>query len=139
MPEPATVSQWLQKDDAFHSDFLRARRASVHWRIGYMTDLADRIEKGEVDFRAGRVVLEHHRWLAGKDNPALYSDKQQVEMTGKDGKDLVSSDRPSDQRVFEVAHTIAWMLSEATRQGKSMPLTDSQQDREAIDVTEEST
>ena len=105
MPATSTVFKWLTEQNAFSEQYTRAREAQADALFDEILEIADDgsndwmerkgpdglslgwRENGEA-LRRSALRVEARKWMAGKLQPKKYSDKQQVELTGKDGKDL---------------------------------------------------
>lgn len=106
MPDKATVFRWLESKDAFRDQYARAREVQADTLFDEILDIADDgrndwIEKRNADgevigwqengeaLRRSQLRIDARKWMAGKLLPKKYSEKQQVEVTGKNGSPLV--------------------------------------------------
>lgn len=69
----------------------RAREALIISANSYADKAEEILQEAEgtkEELMRARELAQHYRWKASKRNGIVYGDKQQLEHTGKDGKDL---------------------------------------------------
>jgi hypothetical protein len=79
-PSRATVYNWLVREPDFLDGFSRARQARALSRIDEMDGVISEVRTGQLEPHCARVILDHYRWLAAKENPVLFGDKVQAEL-----------------------------------------------------------
>lgn len=79
------ISDWLRKSPDFASTYAQARLSQVDFLAEEIIDISD---DPEILPEHKRVMVDSRKWYAGKLNQKKYGDKQQVELTGKDGEPL---------------------------------------------------
>jgi hypothetical protein len=84
MPAMSTVFVWLQNYPSFTEQYARAKEESADALADDIIDLAERVERGEVDPNAARVSLDAKKWSASKLKPKKYGDKVDLTTNGKD-------------------------------------------------------
>lgn len=91
-PKPATVYEWTEKLPDFARAFERARVIGHHALSESVVQIMrappaygpdGKIDQGDVQHR--KLQCEYTLKLLAKWSPKLYGDRQQVELTGKDG------------------------------------------------------
>jgi hypothetical protein len=102
MPNKATVFRWLAANDQFRDQYARAREVQADSLFDDILAIADDRSNDWVEKRGsdGEVIgwqengealrrsvlrVDARKWMAGKLQPKKYGDKQQMEVTGKDG------------------------------------------------------
>ena len=80
MPTETTIYKWKQQRPEFSDLVRRAREHRAEARADHMDDLAADLRAGKLDPHAARVLLEHERWQAGKENKR-YADHAQIDVT----------------------------------------------------------
>lgn len=122
MPNLSTVWRWEQSNEDFCNALARAREARAHVWMEQGIQIAD---DGSSDYKIvidkdgkereafdsehvqrSRLRVETRMKLAAKHNPKAYGEKQQMEMTGKDGAPLVP-----EVNAKEVARQVAFFLA----------------------------
>lgn len=79
MPGESTIDAWLMADPEFKAQCARAREASAAHFERRIVDLTDRIERGEIDPKAGAVALNALTWICKVRNRRVYGDKVEVD------------------------------------------------------------
>jgi len=79
MPAKRTIGDWLIDDDEFRQQCARAREASAGIFERRVVDLADRVERGEIDAKAGAVAGNLLTWICKVRNRKVYGDKVEVD------------------------------------------------------------
>ncbi len=86
MPPVTTLSDWAwnpkHSDPDFVGDYARAREDAADTLADRICELAERVEKGELDAHAGRTAIDALKWVAAKLKPTVYGDRQQLELGG---------------------------------------------------------
>lgn len=86
MPNMSTVLRWIADDPVFCEQYTRAREAQADHFVDEIIDIAD---KSDLNADDKRIRIDARKWVAGKQRPKKYGDKQQVEHTGKDGAETI--------------------------------------------------
>ena len=87
-PDVHCAFEWVHKTAENSQEYARAVENRAAARAARIDDYGDMLLKGEITSDVARVLIDKERWQAGKENPKKYSDKQQIEITGKDGEPL---------------------------------------------------
>ncbi|GHH56032.1 hypothetical protein GCM10009090_25120 [[Pseudomonas] boreopolis] len=82
MPDARTIFRWLATDDpegklgfeAFRQQYVRAREIRADARFERVDDIMLKVEQGEIDPAAARVMLDAIKWQAGKENAKRYGE-----------------------------------------------------------------
>jgi len=131
IPSRSAVSGWVVKDtNGFKARYETARRMQVEAMADEIIDIADdasndwmdrETEKGRIVrvidkecVQRSRVRVDTRKFLMAKLMPERFGDRQSVEVTGKDGKDLIPQ-RSDEERMMNLAHSIAFTLAYAER------------------------
>ena len=101
MPILRTVLNWLSKPEhvSFLSRYARARMQQADVMDGLILDVASRVLSGDIDPRAGDVVMKAYQWRAGRLDPKRYGDRIENRLADPDGNALkitVTGIRPTD-------------------------------------------
>lgn len=84
MPSQTTVYNWLNANEAFVEQYVRAREAQADTLFDEMIDIADDGSKdavgedGAIDhehIQRSKLRIETRKWMAGKLRPKKYGDK----------------------------------------------------------------
>lgn len=81
-PSYTTVINWLDSKPEFLANYTRAREVSGDYDADRIRDVSAKIERGEIEANAGRVVIDALKWSAGKRKPKVYGDKVAIEQSG---------------------------------------------------------
>lgn len=81
MPSYPTVMRWIRDNPDFAQSYTRACEDMADNDADKISDVADRVLKGEVDPQAARVAIDAYKWSAGKRRPKKYGDKVDVTQT----------------------------------------------------------
>lgn len=79
----STFYLWLAADDELSEEYARARKAISFKNENDIEEVAAQAADGQMPSDVARVVIDAKKWLAGKRNPKVYGDKQEIEHTGK--------------------------------------------------------
>ena len=96
MPTYAGWMKWLQADAQLVEKYARAKDDSADAHADKITNVAEKVESGELDPQAGRVVIDAMKWTAAKLKPRKYGDFQRTEVSGPDGGAILTQ-MPEDQ------------------------------------------
>lgn len=88
-PIRQTVYKWLRINADFRDNYARAREDRADWRADKIDDICEKVETGELDPQAARVIIDSLKWQAGKEKPKVYGDKVTNVQTGPDGGPVV--------------------------------------------------
>lgn len=81
MPSHSAIYSWLGKHPEFAEHYARAKQDSGDADADKIEEVAEKVERGELDANAARVIIDAYKWTAGKKRPRKYGDKQQIENT----------------------------------------------------------
>ena len=76
MPSWSTIWRWLDGDEAFRTQYARAREAQAH----AIAEQAVQEATAAADAQLGRLAYDARKWFAGKVAPKVYGDKQQIDV-----------------------------------------------------------
>jgi hypothetical protein len=85
MPDRVTVWRWQKENEAFRSQYARAREQQAETFADEIITIADRAE----DANIARLQVDARKWAASKLAPKKYGDKITNEHTGPDGGPMV--------------------------------------------------
>lgn len=85
MPGKQTVLDWLDADADFRAKYARAREAQADVLFEGMSDIEDKVMRGDLKPDAARVVLDSQRWRAEKLKPKAYGSKVDLSLSGEIG------------------------------------------------------
>jgi len=88
MPTETTVYRWLQTDDEFREDYVRARENQGHTVADKMGDLRKKVLSGEVPPDVARVAADLMKWEAGKRAAKYYGDAMLHKHADADGEKI---------------------------------------------------
>jgi hypothetical protein len=80
-PAKSTIRDWLMADSAFRLQCARAREASAGIFEKRVVDLAHKVERGEIDPKAGAAAGNLLTWICKVRNRRVYGDKVEVDAT----------------------------------------------------------
>lgn len=75
MPSEGTIRLWTVDDAEFSAQYARAREARAEARTDEIDDIVDSVRTGAIGPNEARVMIDAHKWQAGKENPKRYGDK----------------------------------------------------------------
>ncbi len=81
MPAYRTVLGWRVSDagdGSFLHMYARAREDAADTLADEIRELAQRVERGDLDPNAGRVAIDALKWIASKLKPRAYGDKLEL-------------------------------------------------------------
>lgn len=82
MPGKTTVLRWLRDNDNFRSQYVQAREDQGESSADSVEYTAQQVALGKISAEVGRVVIDAHKWSAGKRAPKKYGDKLDVAHQG---------------------------------------------------------
>lgn len=103
MPGKTTVFSWLASNAEFRDQYAIAREAQAEFFADEIIEIADdttgdfitkNTDNGPIEvvdhehIARSRLRVDARKWFASKVAPKKYGDRQTLEHTGKDGKDL---------------------------------------------------
>ena len=65
------------------NSYARAREAQGDDQFERVCQIADKVERGELDPASARVAIDARKWIAGKLRPKVYGDK--IDLSSSDG------------------------------------------------------
>lgn len=78
LPAVSTFMKWTLEDGAIAEQYARAREARADSRADEIDEIVDLVKTGELKPDAARVMIDAHKWQAGKENSKRYGDKIDV-------------------------------------------------------------
>ena len=106
MPKICTLYSWLEKHPDFKRRYAHARELSGQASECNVVEIVEKVEVGDLDSNAARVMLDAEKWLAAKRAPRTHGDKQTLEHTGADGGSIKVGldDRQIRDLILAVTH-----------------------------------
>lgn len=83
IPAERTLHTWKDEDEAFSAQCARARVQSAVRIEAKAAEVVDKVERGELEPEAARVMLNGLTWLAKVRAPEVYSEKVAVQHSGR--------------------------------------------------------
>jgi hypothetical protein len=74
-PPYSTIMRWVLHVPAFSESYARARETQGDHDADKIKELGRRIEAGEIDPNAARVVIDALKWTAARRKPKVYGDR----------------------------------------------------------------
>jgi transposase len=78
---PYYVCKTLQ---SFGEEYTAAKKAQAEYHAARVSEISDKVEKGQIDPQSARVSSDNRKWLASKLDPSTYSDKAQIDIAVTD-------------------------------------------------------
>ena len=104
---PAAVLAWVKKDKAAGDEYAQACAMRVELYAEQITDLLQELEEASFDKEHGReriqaikIQIDGLKWLLCKLMPSRYGEAAQLEITGKNGKDLLPKHTAEEDAAF---------------------------------------
>lgn len=88
-----TVMKWLDEDDKFAHDYVRARQDAADADADTVTDIREKVMRGEITPEVARVAIDAAKWTAGKRAPKKYGDRLIQDIEIEAGPKLLESTR----------------------------------------------
>ncbi len=82
IPAYRTVLGWRVTNDEFAQLYARAREDAADTLADRICELAERVEKGELEAHAGRTAIDALKWVASKLKPRIYGERAHLEVSG---------------------------------------------------------
>jgi hypothetical protein len=86
----ATFSKWIAGDPDLEKQYAHALEAQGD---DYAFKVIETAEDPVLDPNEKRVRIDAYKWAAGKRKPKVYGDRQQMELSGPNGKPIETSTR----------------------------------------------
>lgn len=106
----STIRGWIEKSAEFSAAYAAAcaaRIATIEDRIYELLEEADGLHEADMPapvaklrLDAIKLEIDSHKWLLAKLLPRKYGDKSQMEITGRDGRDLLPQHTPEQDAAF---------------------------------------
>ena len=88
-PTQQTVFNWFKQQPAFFENYAHARSLRAGVRSDRIDGYLQQVLSGKLDANSARVIIDAEKWQAGKENPKVYGDKVQQEVSGAGGGPVV--------------------------------------------------
>jgi len=82
-PDRITVIRHMRNSDEFATKCARARDEQADLMDDRILEVAQKVEDGALEPKAGSVVISALQWRASKLKPKKYGDKLQTEISGE--------------------------------------------------------
>ena len=82
-PDRITVIRHMRNSDEFATKCARARDEQADLMDDRILEVAQKVEDGALEPKAGSVVISALQWRASKLKPKKYGDKLQTELSGE--------------------------------------------------------
>ena len=109
IPAYRTVLGWRAANKEFQQMYARARQDAADTLADQIRELAGRVERGELEPNAGRIVIDTLKWVASKLKPREYGDRAQLDVAAS----VDVTTRASD-------HCPEWMKEAIKEQSRSV-------------------
>ena len=96
LPCRDSITDYMGVNADFSAKCARAREDHAEVMDDKILDVAEKVENGTLDPKAGSVVISAYQWRASKLKPKKYGDNKQVALTDPDGGPLVIKHIGSD-------------------------------------------
>lgn len=111
MPSRDSVYRWFREHPEFKADYEVSRQTRADSRSDRLDELVDKLERGELDPTAGKVMIDTLKWQAGKESPR-YADRQIIE--GNTDRPVTFAVDVQDRRaLLDLARRVALLLHQA--------------------------
>ena len=88
LPTYEAIVAWRHVNEDFAQRYANARASRADARSDRIDDYVSQTVEGALDAQVARVAIDAEKWQAGKERPAYYGDRQQVDHNA--GGDLAS-------------------------------------------------
>ncbi len=103
----------LKQDPALAMAYDAAMCVRAQGRISKIEEITDRVLAGKIDPPSAKVAIDSMKWLAQREDPKRFGDRQTTELTGRDGAPLLpDTPKMSD---LEMARLLAYLLSKGAK------------------------
>ena len=92
MPAPSSVYKWLSEKPSFSERYARARTAQADAKFEQITEISERVLRGELDPNSARVAIDAYKWQAGKLRPQVYGEKIEHVVKSGNAADLTDDE-----------------------------------------------
>lgn len=89
LPPINSVYHWRRTIPVFAIAYTRAREDQADTNADEIAEVRRKIESGEVDASAGRVIIDALKWEAGKRKAKMYGDSSLLKLADADGEKLL--------------------------------------------------
>lgn len=113
-PGKTAFYQRLKEDPSLNRDYETVLSMRASCRIDALLDVNARLLEGRIDPQSARVISDNLKFLAGKEDRARWGEVSRTELTGRDGKDLLSA--KADISDFELARLISFIMGRGAQQ-----------------------
>ena len=79
LPSRDAITERMKRDDNFAARCARAREEHAEFMDDRILEIAQKVENGELDAKAGSVIISAFQWRAAKLKPKKYGDKMEIE------------------------------------------------------------
>lgn len=107
LPSYTEVMRELVRNEAFRENYACAREAQGDYDADRVTDLANKVEKGELGHQEARVAIDAYKWSAGKRKPKAYGDSTHVKLSDPDGGPVKIDDTAASARLAAIMAGVA--------------------------------
>jgi|ERR1035437_8170384 hypothetical protein len=83
LPNRDSITDYMGRNDVFSAKCARAREDNAETMDDRILEVAQKVEYGVLDAKAGSVVISALQWRASKLKPKKYGDKQAIEHSGE--------------------------------------------------------
>lgn len=88
-PNRSTVYRWLREREEFRNNYARATDDRAESIFEDMIEIADGVKEDAAAIAKARLKIDTRKWILSRMNPKKFSDKQSIEHTGPNGKELI--------------------------------------------------
>jgi hypothetical protein len=118
MPSRRSMRGWLIKHPEFAEAYELARRERTDNLVDETIEIADSVRGSDSNpaVQAAKLAVDTRRWLAAKLLPERFGERSAVELSGKDGKDLIP---PAPEPPWKVALALLSILRNTEPQDRA--------------------
>ncbi len=99
MPSRKTIYTWMDENESFLNQYVRARAEQADFYAQEIVDIADT----EEDPNRARIRIDARKWVASKLKGSLYGDKQQIDHTASKGR--IAGEPLTDEELLKIAQS----------------------------------
>ena len=75
LPDKSTVFRWLEVNESFRDQYIRAREIQADTMFDVLMDISDEKAEDAAAVSRNKLRIETRKWVIGKLKPKIYGDK----------------------------------------------------------------
>lgn len=95
-PSHASIYRWLEKDECFRAEYMRARETQAHHDADKLNRISELLQAGLIAPDVARVITDAMKWTAARRAPKSYGDKVQLSGADDGAPIVVTWAKPQD-------------------------------------------